>query len=524
MKYPILYADSEQTFESFGLAILKDASDIQISERLNGEYSLTFSAPYTQNLREIISDAEYVRIEDIIFVIKRVTIEKTTSAEPIAVFEAEHIVFELRETIIKNVKFVGQTLDTIISALVIQHPRFEVGAWVDDTIGFDFEFDLKNAYECLTEIAETIGGEIDFDSLPNLNSGNKFAVGIRLPVYQNGEYVGGGKGGDSLGYILKVGKNIKSMSKEIDRTSFYNKMFYFGKDGLQFDNHTIIYDKEGNPLPTAERFDIPLGQTYFEEILDITDKVRVGFHVFSDISNKDELYWMSKAHFESVKRPRITYDIEVLDIKNQRGEYDSVMFDAENIQVGDIVTFYPEELSDSDVGDTRERLRVTEYIRFPLEPEKSRARFESVTRNVYYTFAEFVKTTGVVKSLSVKGQQAIDTTKLDSMYVVNREAVDDTVNPVYNGIQVLGQIKDGMIVALTDDHTNRNALFLGQGGDVWLYNKHGAGIHIGHGNHSKPEVRATDGTMSVIASYIGTPSNNMTLKWSSAQNAWIPSF
>jgi hypothetical protein len=529
LNYPILYDATEVQFQSFGLAILENASEVKIVERLDGEFSLSLNVPYDTKLKQVIDDAEYIKVDNIVFCIRRITFDKSTSGTIEASIEAEHIKFELINSVVDNKQYIGQTLQHILNDL-LPSGKFQTASWIDDFVGYDFEvLELKNVYQCIYDLAQSIGGEVECSNMPNF--ADKFEIGIRVPQYSSGTYTGGGRGSIKENLHLRIGKNIKSIKKEIDKTEYRTKVFYYGKDGRQFDNHTITFDEYGNPLNPVDYITMPLGESYFEVS---APKQRIGFKEFSDIENLDELYWASKIHFQSVNKPKINFDIAVVDIKSLP-EFE---YDFENFGIGDVVKFFSDELSEE--GEPSQLVRVTEYERMPYEPEKSKARFESIQRNIFLTFADFVKTKQVVDSLTLKGNQTINPAKLDGVYIETKKAIDDGFNAEYSGHMILGQMRDGMLISL-NNQGNKGALFFNENGDILLFNSHGAGISIKHQNSAVPQIRATSGTLSNIVSdatinasletnstlnnmkdvgYIGTPTTNSVLSWNGT--IWTP--
>jgi hypothetical protein len=492
MNYPILYDATESLFNSFGLAILENASEVKIVERLDGEFSLSLNVPYDDKLKMVIDDAEYIKVNNIIFCIRRITFDKSTTGTVEASIEAEHIKFELINSIVDARQYIGQTLQYIISDL-LPAGRFEYASWLDNTITYDFEvLELKNVYECIYELSQQIGGEIECSNMPIGLSG-KFEIGIRVPQYSSGTYTGGGRGSSKTDIHLRIGKNIKSIKKEIDKTEYRTKVFYYGKDGRQFDNHTITFDEYGNPLNPVDYIQIPAGQNYLQ--IGAT-KERVGFKEFSDIENLDELYWASKIHFQDVNKPKIIFDIEVVDIKS----LPEFIYEFEDFGIGDVVTFFSDELSEE--GAESQLVRVTEYERMPYEPEKSKARFESIQRNIFLTFADFVKTKQVVDSLTVNGNQAINPAKLDGVYVEAKntfEKLNGGIVSEFGGHLIFGNRKNGMLISLDSSATD-GALFLGDDGEILLFNPYGAGIRIGGGAFDSPAIRTFAGSLNAILS------------------------
>ena len=100
MNYPIYYKREETLFDNYGECVLDDAYDIKICEKLNNEWTLEFAAPLNEKTQPIIEDCVnnnggYFKVNNTIFSIKVVDIEKGNDGSEIVSFDCEHAFFDL---------------------------------------------------------------------------------------------------------------------------------------------------------------------------------------------------------------------------------------------------------------------------------------------------------------------------------------------------------------------------------------------------------------------------------------------
>jgi hypothetical protein len=354
-----------------------------------------------------------------------------------------------------------------------------------DTDNQKFEFRNKNVYECLKDICDKIGAEIDFDLMPDTNG--KFRIGVRQPIYNDSTYIyeGGGVGSIKADIQIRDRKNIRSLKKEVDNSNVVTKLHIFGKGGGTFQESIIAVQADG-ATPLVPPIVIPAGITYFENDLAIERKV--GFFQFNDVEDKVELYWVGKAKWEELQRPRINYDIEIVDLR-----FLSEFKGFDTFQVGDVVTFVDTDLTENQ----KQQVRVTEYKCYPLEPEKNTAVFSSVKNTVFYTFADFYKQAKIINTVADTNGK-VKVASLEKVYVETSEVIVDTVNTPYNGVFVINGYYDGTIYAGdTKEELNRSGLFfpkpdanVGSGidGGFMLYNKFGVGV-VCNDDDTTPKVR-----------------------------------
>ncbi len=479
IKYPIIYKEEEQLFQSYGLAILQNAYEIEVNRVLNGEYTLSFSVPLDSKLKSVIGDAYWVKCNETIFSIMKIEYTKDGQGTTTVRFNCEHISFSLRNGYVNFAEYAGQPTQAIVQDLLGFMPnpsRFLYATWMVDTDNQKFEFRNKNVYECFKDICDKIGAEIDFDLMPDNNG--KFRIGVRQPIYNDNTYIyeGGGVGSIKPDIQIRDRKNIRSLKKEVDKSNVLTKLHVFGKGGGTFQESIIAIQADGS-TPLVPPIVIPTGITYFEDNLAIERKV--GFVQFNDIDDKVELYWAGKAKWEELQRPRINYDIEIVDLR-----FLSEFKGFDTFQVGDVVTFIDTELTENE----KQQVRVTEYKCYPLEPEKNTAVFSSVKNTVFYTFADFYKQAKIINTVADSNGK-VKVASLEKVYVETSEVIVDTVNTPYNGVFVINGYYDGTIYSGdTQGELNRSALFFpkpdgnvgsGVDGGVILYNKIGAGIAWG---------------------------------------------
>lgn len=526
-KYPILYRESELKFDNFGLAICRNAYDLTINEVINGEYNISFEIPVdNQMIKSALKDAFWIKCDNTVFYITKLVIEKDQKGGLCAKIEAEHAKFFIRNSYVPFVKYAAKTAFYIINDLLtnyVEGPfRFQAATWMNYPDIFTVEFQDKNVLEIITELAEKFGGELDCANMPNAI--NQFDIGIRKPTYDNQyEYTGGGKGDFKLNIQIRENKNVIKIKKEIDKSEQITKLFVFGKNGGSINNHTVAVQKDG---VTPQIPPITIGNVNYLSISP-TFHHKVAYVTFNDISNKTELYWAGKSKFDELTKPKVSYEIEIVDLRflEQFKGFD-------NFQVGDVVTFIDEDLIIDETQDFAEnRVRVIEYERYPLEPEKNSVVLSTTKNNMFYTFNDFYKSMNAVSSITDKQGKNVVATKVNDSTISKKEVISDGVNPDYAGWQVAGTQQSGLKVAKSD--ADNSQLFLEKSGKVYLLNEQGVGFYINQTLAENPQIRSHNGTNYVFHDILTTkmlpvtitnPQNGQVLKYDATSQTWKNSF
>jgi phage minor structural protein len=524
IKYPILYRPEEELFTSYGLAVLQNAWDIEINQVINNEYSLKFNCPVDDKFLSVINDAYFVKCDQTVFTIEKVTYSKDVNGKLMAQFDCEHIMFSVRNGYINFSDHQGETTLEVVSDLLnfIDLPnRFTPLSSMDNIDNLTFSFRNKNPMECIREICDKFGGEIFCTNMPN-NLG-QFTFGIVYPQYDNDYlYTGGGLGSFKLDIQIRDGKNIKSLKKEIDKTNQLTKLHVFGKGAMTFEGITITVQKDGS-TPQSPTIYVPVGQDYFEDATAF-NKV-VGYFSFPNIINKQELYWAGKAKWDELRVGRINYTIEIVDLR-----YLSQFKGFDDFQIGDVVTFIDNDFT----SNQKQPLRVTQYKRFPLEPERNSAVFSTIRNTIFYTFNEFLKTNDVVKN-ATNGNGEILPNQLADSNIKKVVVQDDGFNPEYGGVFISGLWRNGLLMARENEGTSESRLFFEDNGTVWIYNQIGAGF-VWSASDTRPNIKfSNDAIHEVLCSFdklnaladvdidyiSGNPPNGSVLYWSDFDGKWI---
>lgn len=399
--YPIFYPDTEVMFNNLGLYICKDAYDLKINQILNGEFNIEFTVPLTDKLEPLLQSEidptlpriYFIKCNNIIFDITKLEIEKTQKNGVELHVQGEHIRFFINNGYVNGEKYAADTLQDIIQDLLDKTPsataRFKVASWMNYIDILNIEFRNQNVYECLNQMAEKTGWEIDCADMPDVDG--KFAIGLRKPTYSSYLYQGGGVGTLKPEIEIRTGKNIRSIKKEIEYTNQVTRLYGFGKSGGSFNGATINLKSDG-VTPQVPPIVIPSNVTYIESPSQPFNP-KISYVNFSNIEDKTELYWATQSKFDELSNPRINLDIDVVDLRflEQFKGFDT-------FGVGDVVNFYDEDITGTGFG-AKQPIRVTEYERYPLEPEKNTARFQTTKNNMFYVFNDFYKTTVQVNEI-----------------------------------------------------------------------------------------------------------------------------
>lgn len=308
-------------------AYLPDAKEVAVREVLNGEYYVTFLYP------RILGDDRYdwlieeneIRFPKPVengqrFVIKRV--EEVHAGQRIYKrVEAHHIAFILGQYYLDAyIDFEAAKPPEYLLTLIGNNTPFTFyveGAFDPQDV---FEFGEKRKIELLREVRELYGGELSFDNLE-----------ITLTTRK----------GENNGVEIRYKKNLHGIKRTSHSMERITRLYGYGKNGLTIEGwngHTTKY----------------IDSEYFDPSDPFEGKVE-----FPEIDDPARLYAAMQKHLKEVELPKVSYDVELVELAKLSPEFDS-----ERFGVGDTITVYDEPL-----GYAFEA-RVYEYVRYPFEAQR----------------------------------------------------------------------------------------------------------------------------------------------------------
>jgi hypothetical protein len=202
----------------------------------------------------------------------------------------------------------------------------------------------------------------------------------------------------------------------------------------------------------------------------------------------------------------------------------------DDFEVGDVVNFVDNDFT----ANQKQPLRVTQYKRFPLEPERNSAVFSTIRNTIFYTFNDFVKTNDIVnKSTNANGK--IIPNQIADTNIKRVVTQDDGFNPEYGGVFISGLWRNGLLVARDKEGVSESRMFFEDDGTIWVYNQIGAGF-VWSASDTRPNVVfPNDAIHQVLCSFdkldaladvkinynIANPPNGSVLIWSDFEGAWV---
>ncbi|MHB8183375.1 MAG: phage tail spike protein [Candidatus Desulforudaceae bacterium] len=330
MNYPIIYDALDDDFSGYGLAILENAKDVLIREKLNGHYLLSFALPRDDAKWMHIQEENYVKVDGQLFAIRRINDGRENSGQKTASIQAEHVVYELNEEYIEDRRAIDASAQHALS-IALEGTRFAVGH-VDDSDIATAYFVKLNAMQAVNRILERWGGEFKFDN-------------FAMHWYA--------ERGNDLGVQFRYRKNLRSVNRIIGSQKVVTRLYPYGHDGQ------TIGEING-------------GLNYIEsEHIGDYPRPKSGTVTFAHIEDPTELLNAAQEHLSQVDTPTVSYDVDVIELK-KLAEYGNL----EAFELGDWIA-----IIDEDLG-YNVRARVVEYDRYPYEPRRSRVVLANFVQGV----------------------------------------------------------------------------------------------------------------------------------------------
>lgn len=383
MNFPIIYDKLETNFNiGYGLGILENAYNVKVKEVVNGECTLSFSLPYTDEKMAYVSPLNIVKVEGQLFRIKK--IEDVNNKGLICNIRCEHISAEL-----STCKFIPLIQQFGVSPTAILHETladtpFILGACEISTLA-DIDLTKASPMDVISKLIELVGGELER---------NNYTISLRK------------RRGSNSGVQFRVGKNIQTITRKTDISKLITRLYPFGEDDLDIStvNSGLHY------IDSSYINDYP--QTYIghNEYRDIKDPTELKNKALSEFSTEDN---------DGIDKPQITYSVSVVELKKLK-EYG----DVEVFYLGDTVKVIDETLGIDSVQ------RVMEYERYPYEPNRSSVVLSNVSAE-YYKKNTLNGVFANIKKSSDKIQAVTNGNKVVAQYVDNiREKLQTEVNEV----------------------------------------------------------------------------------------------
>lgn len=343
--YPFNF-DIDEFNNSNGLCVLSEATDVKISEEINGTNSLNFSLPLDYEKWQYLKIGNYAICDGKIFRVYRKTRDKQGGIK--RQVECLHIISDLSTKLILEYpimiaktpqEIITEALDgTSFNLLTTLPNNME---WVTETTDFLDVVSKTTPLSIIKALIDKLGyGELYIDN---------FNIALVKKIVSNTNV---------LNSTTKF--NAKSISDDEDGTELITRLYPFGKDDLSLDS---IY------------IDSPL----ISQI-----GTREGYKDYKDIETKAEL--LTKAQFEfsetnenRIDMPLLQYRLTLIDMYKLYG-------DSYKIGLGDTIRIIDDDF------DIETLQRVVSYDYYPYEPKMSSFTLGKASKNLVEMLKSLVST------------------------------------------------------------------------------------------------------------------------------------
>nr|WP_240961454.1 phage tail protein [Aneurinibacillus aneurinilyticus] len=399
-----------------GLAVLENAQDVRVYEKLNGEHTLEMVLPRNDPKWEYIQTDNFIKVDGNLYIIRATEEQRDSNGKLLSNIQCEHIFYELLDGYIQHKELINTTAQmTLVDFLT--GTRFTANA-VSVQGNRDLEVEDVTVVAGINEMLKEWACEMKCAGLPGADG--KFLVTL-LP-----------ERGRNNGVQIRYRKNLKSIKKTTDARGVVTRLYPYGKDGLGIEGAT--QNKSGLSYidsPRINDYRIP----------------KKGSHTFNDIEDPDELYKAALEHLATVDTPRITYEVDMLELK-ALAEYG----DIEGIQLGDTVRVIDEELG-IDVF-----ARVVEYERHPFDPWRSRVVLANFRPGLTDFLSELQDAKDIIKNITHRGK--VNAYWLDGLIQYYSDKIRDSSEFAH------AEIRDGKGILLQNanpESPSFGAMYIGPG-------------------------------------------------------------
>jgi phage minor structural protein len=289
---------TKDNFNNNGLAVLDECIVAEVTEELNGEYSLYIEYPADSRKATHLVELNIIKANEQLFRIYKV--ERQQEATRRIKVWARHIFYDLAFYFIESVNLVNANMKEAIEGTIPPEAQAVFEFLAPERNIYPIKLRNINALEGLFNLIEIYGGELIRDN---------FTIEIL-------EKLGEGKG-----TTIRYGKNIKGLKAIIDTSEFATRIYPIGDNNLVLQERYIEAEGEiANILPYP-----------------ITRKVE-----FSGCKDVEELRELAKKYIKKVSNPFINITVELLELSKTKeyGKYAKLF----NMELGDIVKVEHERL------------------------------------------------------------------------------------------------------------------------------------------------------------------------------------
>ncbi|HHY74260.1 MAG TPA: hypothetical protein GX497_13760 [Bacillus bacterium] len=421
--YPIVFDKFSTSYTGYGDAILNNAKEVCIKERINGDKTLDLVLPRNDTKWKYIKNENFIKVERDLFIIRSTNEIKDDNGNLLSNIQCEFIFFELVDCYVYdsvkdlNAKeFIAQSAQIILDD-VLSKTRFKADA--SRLIGLnDLWLENATAVMAIQEVRKLWKCEFVCNGLPDVDG--KFKITFYESI------------GNDTGVQFRYKKNLQSIRRTIDSRDVTTRLYIYGKDGL------------GIRGATKNKTD----KAYIDsQYINDYPRPKENYVYFRDIDNKDELYDKGKEHLEKVERPRVTYEANVLELKKIAG----FNTELESFGLGDVINVLDDDLEVNVLE------RIVEYVRYPFEPKRSNVKLANFDAEMEDFLADLDNAKSLIENTTTERGR------------LNTHWLDGMINALQNRIVASGAYKtaevrenEGILFENTDKTSaDYGALYIG---------------------------------------------------------------
>lgn len=358
-KFPILYAKTATTYSNYGSALLVEAQNLSITKRINSIPNLSFDLPPTSNVYSDLTTDAFIKVNDELFIIREIVQKRDNAGGVYDSVSCEGIISELIDTFVPAYEGVNVSVSTALTA-ILTGSRFSVGNVSAISTSNDLFIEDTTALEGLNKILENWSCEFVVSSTQDVN--NKFPISLYATI------------GSNNSVQFRYAKNIKGITKTIDARDVITRLYPFGKDGLGIES-------------------VNSGVAYIDSVnISAYVTAKVGKIQYNEIDDATELKTKATTYLAKIDTPKITYEIDVVELKAVSG------FLFESFELGDTVTIVDPDLA-SNVS-----ARIVEYTYLPFENLKSKVTLSNFLTTAEDYLANLNKSKRFTDSIEYRGE------------------------------------------------------------------------------------------------------------------------
>lgn len=289
------------SFDNNGLGKLNECIKVQVTNELNGDYSLYLEYPGKSRKAVYLEEFNIIKAEGQLFRIYKV--EKQREATNIIMVWARHIFYDLAFYFIEDQRAVSCSIKTAMEKALV------------DDLSLSFKVDSDILINGTLYMMEINPAEAIFKIMERWGAGELYRNNYDIKILN--------KVGKETGVLIKYGKNIKGIKVTNDTTNLA----------------TRIYPKGANGVTLAEKYvTIPSFDTSKYPPFHIIKKIE-----FSEAEDEPTLRIMANEYAKTMGLSNVNIEVDFIELSRVK-EYEKFK-ELQKVKVGDYVIVRYEEFN-----------------------------------------------------------------------------------------------------------------------------------------------------------------------------------